>query len=238
MSLPLLMGVGFLPACYDSMPTGYDNTPPNMAVPLEVARSGSTITDYLLLHQWGSLGSGQGQFDNPIDIGIGSSGNVYVADRGNHRIQTFDADGIFIAEWGTPGTGDGQFDIPSGLAIDEDDYVYVSERIPPRVQKFDAGGAFITKWGSWGWNQIGEFIWASDVAVADGFVYVLERNQRQPFGRVKKFLGDGTPVVQVGQQFAVVQRDRGHRLVRLRHRPIWRSIPEVRFRWAERHVDR
>ncbi len=39
--------------------------------------------------KWGSSGSGDGQFESLIDVGIDSSGNVYVADTFNHRIQKF-----------------------------------------------------------------------------------------------------------------------------------------------------
>ncbi len=41
------------------------------------------------LTQWGSRGSGAGQFQAPEGIAVDSQGNVYVADTGNHRIQKF-----------------------------------------------------------------------------------------------------------------------------------------------------
>src|SRR5262249_13536918 len=40
---------------------------------------------------WGSYGSGDGQFNQPFGVAVDSSGNVYVADTGNSRIQKFDA---------------------------------------------------------------------------------------------------------------------------------------------------
>ena len=52
---------------------------------------------------WGSRGSGgahadenPGQFNTPHNIGIDRQNNVYVADRGNRRIQVFDVDGKFL----------------------------------------------------------------------------------------------------------------------------------------------
>ncbi len=49
-----------------------------------------------------------------------ASGNVYVADFGNDRVQKFGPDGAFITKWGSEGTGDGQFAYqnPTGLAVD------------------------------------------------------------------------------------------------------------------------
>jgi tripartite motif-containing protein 71 len=45
--------------------------------------SGSFIT------KWGSLGSGDGQLNQPAGVAVDRLGNVYVADAGNNRIQKF-----------------------------------------------------------------------------------------------------------------------------------------------------
>ncbi|MEO8441955.1 MAG: 6-bladed beta-propeller [Betaproteobacteria bacterium] len=42
---------------------------------------------------WGKKGSGPGEFDMPHGLAIDSSGRLFVADRGNSRIQIFDLDG-------------------------------------------------------------------------------------------------------------------------------------------------
>lgn len=45
---------------------------------------------------WGEKGSAPGQFITPHSIAIDNNDIVYVADRGNERIQVFDADGKFL----------------------------------------------------------------------------------------------------------------------------------------------
>ena len=56
------------------------------------------------LAQWGSTGSGPGQFNGVKAIAVDAQGNVYAADVGNHRIQVFDASGTFLREFGGIGT--------------------------------------------------------------------------------------------------------------------------------------
>src|SRR5271163_1909485 len=50
------------------------------------------------IKSWGDRGSGPGQFRTPHSIATDAKGNVYVADRGNHRIQVFDGDGNFLRQ--------------------------------------------------------------------------------------------------------------------------------------------
>ena len=48
------------------------------------------------LMSWGDPGEGEGQFHTPHSIATDATGNVYVADRGNGRIQVFDGTGKFL----------------------------------------------------------------------------------------------------------------------------------------------
>jgi peptidylamidoglycolate lyase len=50
------------------------------------------------LFEWGTPGKGPGEFDTPHGITLDQSGNVFVADRENNRIQVFDSHGAFIKE--------------------------------------------------------------------------------------------------------------------------------------------
>src|SRR6185295_16131191 len=50
------------------------------------------------LKAWGKKGAGPGEFDTPHGLAIDSRGRLFVADRGNSRIQIFDADGSYVAD--------------------------------------------------------------------------------------------------------------------------------------------
>jgi DNA-binding beta-propeller fold protein YncE len=60
--------------------------------------------DGRFIRQWGSTGSGQGQFNGVKALAVDAQDNVYVADAGNKRIQVFDGDGTFKREFGDIGT--------------------------------------------------------------------------------------------------------------------------------------
>jgi tripartite motif-containing protein 71 len=99
-----------------------------------------------------------GQFNEPHGVAVDSSGNVYVSDSGNNRIQKFSSDGTFITKWGSRGSSNGQFigvsgsadepgptnatngqfNEPHGVAVDSSGNVYVAEGYNNRLQKFSS----------------------------------------------------------------------------------------------------
>jgi len=48
---------------------------------------------------FGKHGKGQGEFDQLHGIAMDSQGRIFVADRGNSRVQVLDSNGKFVAEW-------------------------------------------------------------------------------------------------------------------------------------------
>jgi DNA-binding beta-propeller fold protein YncE len=50
------------------------------------------------LKSWGEPGDKPGEFSVPHSIAVDAKGNVYVADRGNRRIQVFDGEGKYLRE--------------------------------------------------------------------------------------------------------------------------------------------
>ena len=143
---------------------------------------------YSFLGTWGTLGSGLGQFSYPHGIAVDTSGNVYVGDSLNNRIQKFDQGGTFISAWGTLGSGYGQFNWPGDVALDNLGNIYVAENLNYRIQKFSPNGSFITAWGSYG-TGYGQFGDMDTVAVdKSGYVYVSDSGNN----RVQKFSLSGS----------------------------------------------
>ena len=146
------------------------------------------------LFQWGSQGSGNGQFAAPEGIAIDSSNNVYVADTQNYRVQKFNYNGNYLTQWGNPGSGNGQFEIPEGIAVDSSNNVYVADTQNYRVQKFDSNGNYLTQWGSSGSGN-GQFNEPFGIAVdSSNNVYVADIFN----DRIEKFDGNGNYLTQWG----------------------------------------
>lgn len=68
------------------------------------------------LTQWGTLGTGKGQFNAPVRVAVNLFSNLYVTDSSNNCIQEFDSSGSYLNEWGSFGSGSGEFDTPLGVA--------------------------------------------------------------------------------------------------------------------------
>ncbi|NIO47897.1 MAG: hypothetical protein GTN73_00445 [Candidatus Aminicenantes bacterium] len=105
---------------------------------------------YIFKLSFGSSGTGDGELDYPTDVAVDDSGNIYVADGFNYRIQKFDSDGNYLDQWGSLGTGDGQFDRPSSIEYAPDGYLYVGDFGNNRIQIFDTDGNYIDKFSTTG----------------------------------------------------------------------------------------
>lgn len=105
-------------------------------------------TIYQFVTEWGSWGTGDGQFIGLCSIAVDGSGNIYVTDQQNDRIQKFDSNGNYLTQWGTKGTGNGQFQQPWGIAIDSSGNFYVADFGNCRVQKFDSSFNYLSQWSS------------------------------------------------------------------------------------------
>ena len=64
----------------------------------------------------GDSGSGDGEFNQAEGITLGQDGNLYVADRSNHRVQVLDKNGSFIRKFGEKGSAPGQLNNPLDIA--------------------------------------------------------------------------------------------------------------------------
>jgi peptidylamidoglycolate lyase len=155
---------------------GYKNT-----------RVAKFAADGSFLLTWGTPGAGPGQFKVPHGITVDPSGRIFVADRGNSRLQAFDESGRFLAEWHDPEWGR-----PYAIAFDAKGKAYIADGGDQPTEPPDRAGVVVldrdvkllTRFGRFG-NYDGQFRIAHDIAVGpDGAVYVVDALGQ----RVQKFV--------------------------------------------------
>ncbi len=90
--------------------------------------------DGKFIKEWGRIGTAPSEFRTPHALAFDSQGRLFVADRGNHRIQIFDQEGNFLDAFE-------QFGRVSGLFIDANNALYAidSESDPTRHPGWKTG---------------------------------------------------------------------------------------------------
>ena len=144
-----------------------------------------------------------GQFSSPKGVAFDSSGNVWVADSGNNRIEEFNSSGSYLTAIGagyngisgaigSTGIGSGQFNVPEGIAIDSSNNIWVADYNNNRVQELNSSGSFLNGIGA-GYNgvagpigtwaaKLGQFSGPTSVAVSpNGVVFVTSSIWMQAF---------------------------------------------------------
>ena len=142
---------------------------------------------------WGTRGSGRGEFDEPRGLAVDKSGNLYVADSKNNRIQKLSPEGQVLVVWGSEGEGPGQFKDPHGVAIGPDSSVYVADTWNDRIQKFDPEGKFISQFGKedpgfWGPRAV--------TVSGEDLVYVADTGNK----RIVSFSASGQAAGELGRR--------------------------------------
>jgi DNA-binding beta-propeller fold protein YncE len=148
------------------------------------------------LKSWGEPGDKPGQFNTPHSIAVDANGNVYVADRGNRRIQVFDGAGKFLRQI--------VIDVPVGenarVAIGKkpelpiagnqamapgapwaicitpapNQVLYSSDGFPGRIYKLDLQGKVLGMLGETG-KQLKQFGWIHEIACpSENLLFVSE----------------------------------------------------------------
>ncbi len=135
------------------------------------------------LASWGSLGSGPGQFDTPHGVAVAPNGEVFVADRGNRRVQVLDSTGKFLRQFtidvpvpadAKPAIGAAPANLTTGsLAPGAPDalcmtpgpnpVLFAGDLYPGRIYKVSLDGKVLGVYGKSGKN-LGEFGWIHAIA--------------------------------------------------------------------------
>jgi DNA-binding beta-propeller fold protein YncE len=129
--------------------------------------------------KWGTRGTGDNHFEQPVDVAVGPDGKVYVADAALHTVQRFSPSGDWERTYGIDGDPcDGALTHPTGLAV-AGSTIYVTDAQIGQgiacVQTFQSNsGQPGLSFGSLGTGD-GQFQEPTDVAVdADGAAYVTD----------------------------------------------------------------
>jgi len=142
------------------------------------------------VREFGSEGSGEGQFEGIGGIASNASGDIYVSDAGNHYVQEFSPAGKEIRKFGSLGIGEGQFIAPGAIAIDSSGDVWVLNSLGIRVQEFSPEGKYISGFGTFS----SPFLAPTGLAFSGGHLYVSEAS----FGRVVELSTSGEVLKQFG----------------------------------------
>jgi DNA-binding beta-propeller fold protein YncE len=154
--------------------------------------------DGSLLASFGRSGKEEGEFIGAGPLDVGRSGDIYVTDIDNNRIQVFDREGGYRFTFGKAGhfgnSAPGELYFPGGLALGGAGRVFVADTHNFRVQVFTADGKPASIWGHMG-TWIGEFDHVFGIAVDDraGRVYVVDDRVKLEHGgrRVQVFSMNG-----------------------------------------------
>ena len=134
------------------------------------------------LKSWGEPGELPGQLNVPHSIAVDAQNNVYVADRGNRRIQVFDSNGKFLRQFtiNVPAPSDARPAIgnkpasttgtmspgaPWAICITPapNQVLYASDAFPGRIYRLSLDGKLLGFLGKSG-KQLGQFGWVHEIA--------------------------------------------------------------------------
>lgn len=134
----------------------------------------------------GSSGSQNGQFYDPADIAISSSGIVFVADAGNHRVQAFSDDGVFLSAINKSASG--KLRNPSAIALDRQDNLYVLDTDRSAVSVYSAKGDLLLEFGNDKADETARLKEPRGLLVTDDEVFVAEEDRVQVYSHDGKYI--------------------------------------------------
>ena len=123
-------------------------------------------------------GNGPLQFNAPMGIAVHpTTGQIFIADNSNHRIQVLNKDLTYFHSFITNGSSPQQFD-PYDVTIDNEGYLYVADSNNHCIKKFTSTGQYISTFSSRGYNP-GQITHPSSVVIDNNLLYVSEADNHR-----------------------------------------------------------
>lgn len=123
----------------------------------------------------GKKGTGEGEFNRPHDVSVDpTTGDLYVLDTENKRVQVFGRDGTFKRAF------EGPFIQPFGIAVHpKGEWLVIANTANRELIKMSLAGEVLARWKRLG-SQPGEFRWPRNVSVdAEGHIYVADTDNER-----------------------------------------------------------
>ena len=123
--------------------------------------------------------AGMARLRQPTGVAVDGEGNLYIADKDNHRIRKVDSDGVITTVAGTGERGSGgdggpavhaRLAVPTGVAVDGEGNLFIADAANQQIRKVDTSGVITAVAGS------GESGFGGDGGPA------TEARLRSPFG--------------------------------------------------------
>ena len=142
-------------------------------------------------------GSGPLQFHIPMGISVHpTTGQIFVADHSNHRIQVINGDFTYSHSIGSEGTAPGQLNNPWDVALDGVGNVYVANSGNHCIDVFTSDGKYLRRFGSRGSGD-GQLSLPSSITIdTHNMVYIAEWSNH----RISVFTTDGVFIQHIGHQ--------------------------------------
>ena len=121
-------------------------------------------------------GNGPLQFNIPIGITVHpTTGQIFIADRDNHRIQVLNKDLTYSHSFGKKGSSPERFKGPWDVTFDDEGYLYVADSNNRCIKKFTSIGHYISTFSSRGSNP-GQITFPTSIIIDNNLLYVSEHN--------------------------------------------------------------
>ena len=147
----------------------------------------------------GSSKAGRGplQFSYPMGISVHpTTGQIFVADEYNHRIQVINGDFTYSHSIGSKGTAPGQLYCLYDVALDSIGNAYVANSCNNCIDVFTSDGKYLRRFGSYGSGD-GQLNWPSSITIdTQNLIYVAEYGSH----RISVFTTDGVFIRHIGHR--------------------------------------